>query len=108
MDREENALNDFRQELERIDGPLAASAAPNAKKAVAIHAWLRDYAIYPAFFVWTIILVAALRPSFLFRQDDAGKKRFLWKRFFLTVLLVFVGQVLVYLGVGFYQKRAQP
>lgn len=111
MDREETALNDFRQELERIDGPAASifTAASSGKKTATIHRWLREYAIYPAFFVWTIVLVAALRPSFLSRTDDAGKKRFLWKRFFLTVLLVFAGQVLIYLGVGFYQKRAvQP
>ena len=111
MDREEALLSDFREELDRIEGPSSSSSIPSprgkTRTSSAIHAWLRDYAMYLAFFVWTIIIVAALQPSYLYRTDDSGKKRFLWKRFFLTVLMVYAGQLLIYLGVGFYQKKTQ-
>jgi uncharacterized membrane protein len=106
MDREEAALDDFRQEFERIDG--SSSSSPGKNTTTAFHAFFRGYAMYLAFFVWTIIIVAALQPSYMYRTEESGKKRFLWKRFFLTVLLVYAGQVLVYLGVGFYQKNTQP
>lgn len=64
---------------------------------------MKNYGIYLLFLVWTIVMVAALQPSYLFTKDETTQKsQFLWKRYFLVVMIVYMVLVGAYVGFQYY------
>jgi len=66
----------------------------------------KNYGIYLLFFIWILILIIVLQPSFLYQKiDENNKYKFLWKRFFITVIISYLTLILVYIGFKYYAKK---
>ena len=80
--------------------PLPASSLP-------VFSWKHRASWYPylvvmgGLFIFVVVLLAVFRPSFLFSSDQT----FLWKRFFLTILLTYLLLLGTLYGLYYYALR---
>jgi len=70
--------------------------------------FLNSYGIYVIFLLYLIIVIAVLQPYFLFKKNDETQKyKFLWKRFFITLLICYMVLVGLYIGFQVYISKSQ-
>jgi hypothetical protein len=70
--------------------------------------FLNSYGVYVLFLLYLIIVIAVLQPYFLFKKDEETQKyKFLWKRFFTTLLICYVVLVGLYIGFQVYISKSE-
>jgi fumarate reductase subunit D len=70
--------------------------------------FLSSYGVYVIFLFYLIIVIAVLQPYFLFKKNEESQKyKFLWKRFFFTLLICYVVLVGLYIGFQVYISKSQ-
>lgn len=66
------------------------------------------YGVYILFLIYLIIVIAVLQPYFLFKKNEETQKyKFLWKRFFMTLLICYVTLVGLYIGFQVYISKLE-
>jgi hypothetical protein len=69
--------------------------------------FLNSYGVYVIFLFYLIIVIAVLQPYFLFKKDEETQKyKFLWKRFFITLLICYVLLCGLYIGFQVYISKS--
>lgn len=66
----------------------------------------KNYGIYLIFFVWVLIIIISLQPSYLYKKnEETNKYNFLWKRFFITLIIIYSSFVIIYLLLKYYLNK---
>jgi uncharacterized membrane protein len=104
-------LAQFKQ-LENKSGAAGGAMGIPAATTVATHAstlvgsTFSKYGIYIVFFLYVLVMVIVLQPSYLYQKnEETQQQRFLWKRFFLAVVIAYVILLAAYLGLQYYIKK---
>lgn len=106
-------LAQFKQ-LETKSGTAGASMGiPNNSATTTVQrattlmgATLSQYGIYIVFFLYVLVMVVVLQPSYLYQKNEETQQhRFLWKRFFLVLVIAYAILLTAYLGLQYYLKK---
>ena len=99
------------KQLENISPTGAKIASPTFTKDSTSPKWksfLNSYGVYVIFLLYLIIVIAVLQPYFLFKKDEETQKyKFMWKRFFITLLICYVVLVGMYIGFQVYISKSE-
>lgn len=103
---EDNSLNELAAQYRQLESS-GHSGSNNLIHPEKKYGYLfKNYGIYLLFFIWVLIFVIALQPSFLYQKiDDNDKYKFLWKRFFITIIISYLTLILVYIGFKYYANK---
>jgi hypothetical protein len=88
-------------------GSAAAAATTVAARAsTLVGSTFSKYGIYIVFFLYVLVMVIVLQPSYLYQKNEETQQhRFLWKRFFLVIVIAYAILLAAYLGLQYYLKK---
>lgn len=103
--QEDKSLDHLMAQFRQLE-KSSVSLETNGPSLVKWNGYIKTYGIYALFFLWTFIVILALQPSYLFKKIEGSEKyKFLWKRFFLVLFIVYCALILTYLGFEYYCKK---
>jgi len=86
--------------------PSPASSSVVARASTLVGSTFSNYGIYIVFFLYVLVMVIILQPSYLYSKDEETQQhRFLWKRFLIVLVIAYVVLLAAYLGLQFYLKK---
>jgi hypothetical protein len=91
-----------------IPSPSSSSSSPSvaARASTLVGSTFSNYGIYIVFFLYVLVMVIILQPSYLYSKDEETQQhRFLWKRFLIVLVIAYVVLLAAYLGLQFYLKK---
>jgi len=103
---EDNSLNELAaqyKQLEQYSGSKDPITNPGGRHSKTL---FFRYGLYILFFLWVLILIIALQPSYLYKKnDETNKYDFMWKKFFSTLVIVYLSLIVLYLGFSYYAPK---
>ncbi|NDB36272.1 MAG: hypothetical protein EB023_13260 [Flavobacteriia bacterium] len=73
------------------------------RKNMSLHGWSPLLFFAGGILLFTIVLISIARPRFLYTDDDT--QSFLWKRYFLTICIVWLFLLATIFGLYYYLTK---